>query len=503
MSINNQDLLFQLIHSLGKGEKRHFKLHSKRHVIGSKNNYVRLFDAVSAQKQFDKNSLRKEGAFSHFRVVKNRLYGAVLNSLEEFHSSQRMEVRSMLNRIEILFNKSLFANCRKLIRKAKLLAQKNEMFESLLEIIHWEYRIAIRAYNLEEVNKCIEEEAKCLQLYSNYKLYFDLANRIAMKYQQIGHERNEKGMREVFELARHPQLRNSSGAHSFRASMYYYEALCFYALAKGNFKKVYVYSKKMIDLFGSNQHMISLYPSAYLGKMNKLLIALTGLKKYDEMFLYLQQLKEVKSSLKALSDRTLAFFYQYQLLNYYIWTGRFAEAESDLKLIERELPVYETKLNPQQRMVLYLVISETYFGRENYKRALYWLNKVVFLGELYQRKDIESFTRMFSLIIHYELRSEPDFMASLFRSAYRFLYKRERLYKFEVAVMNFIKQNILREPGRSEMRMQFRKLKSRLEDLGKDPYEKHALEYFDYISWLESKIENRTFAEVIKGKWRD
>ncbi len=46
------------------------------------------------------------------------------------------------------------------------------------------------------------------------------------------------------------------------------------------------------------------------------------------------------------------------------------------------------------------------------------------------------------------------------------------------------------------MLVQFKKLKT-------DPYEKGAFEYFDFISWLESKIENRPFAEIIKEKAKE
>lgn len=501
MSIVDSDPLFLLVKSMGKGEKRHFKVHSSRHVIGAKNNYVKLFDAISSQKSYDKGDLRKQKPFFHFRAIKSRLYSAVLDSLENFHTSERIKVRRMLSQVEILFDKSLFKNCRRLIDKAKLIAGKNEMFENLLELVQWEYRIALRTYDLNRMEKCLKEEKKYLELYGNYKLYFDLANRIAMQYQKTGPERSKREMQEVMDLSNNPHLKNPTGARSFRASIYFYEALCFYALTKGNFSKIYLYSKKMIDLFNAHPHMISFYPSAYLGKMNKLLVAITGLKKYEEMAVYVQQLKEVKSRLKSLSDRTIAFFYQYQLLNYYIWTGRFAEADPELKRIERELPEYESKLNQQQKMVLYVVIAETHFGRENYRRSLQWLNKLTFFGGLQQRKDVESFIRIFQLIIHYELSSERDFMISLFKSVYRFLYKRERLYKFEVAVMGFIKQNMLKEVGRKEMRIQFRKLKISLEALEKDPYEKHALEYFDYISWLESKISGRSFADVVRAKY--
>ena len=46
----------------------------------------------------------------------------------------------------------------------------------------------------------------------------------------------------------------------------------------------------------------------------------------------------------------------------------------------------------------------------------------------------------------------------------------------------------------------FTEIKLKLVQLFKNPYERKVLEYFDFISWLESKIEKRSFAEIVKEK---
>ena len=56
----NSDPLHQLIHSLSKGEKRSFKIYASRHVLGDENNYVKLFDAIEKQKEYDEEALLKK-----------------------------------------------------------------------------------------------------------------------------------------------------------------------------------------------------------------------------------------------------------------------------------------------------------------------------------------------------------------------------------------------------------------------------------------------------------
>jgi hypothetical protein len=51
-----------------------------------------------------------------------------------------------------------------------------------------------------------------------------------------------------------------------------------------------------------------------------------------------------------------------------------------------------------------------------------------------------------------------------------------------------------------ELKGAFKKLHSTLKQYEEDPYERRAFLYLDVLSWLESKIENKPVADVIKNK---
>jgi hypothetical protein len=55
----------------------------------------------------------------------------------------------------------------------------------------------------------------------------------------------------------------------------------------------------------------------------------------------------------------------------------------------------------------------------------------------------------------------------------------------------------------SELRIGFSELKAQLEELQHDPYERQTLSFFDIISWLESKIERKSFAEIVRKKMKN
>ena len=60
MSNRSYDILFQLIKSLEKAEKRHFKLYIKRSSAKEDLKIVRLFDALDMQEEYDEKSLLKK-----------------------------------------------------------------------------------------------------------------------------------------------------------------------------------------------------------------------------------------------------------------------------------------------------------------------------------------------------------------------------------------------------------------------------------------------------------
>ena len=80
--------LHQLIKSMNMSEKRHFKIHSSRHVMGERNNYMHLFDAVVRQETYDETKIKKQFSDTTFIA----LYGLI--SL--FQKNKRSVLLTML-----------------------------------------------------------------------------------------------------------------------------------------------------------------------------------------------------------------------------------------------------------------------------------------------------------------------------------------------------------------------------------------------------------------------
>ena len=138
-----------------------------------------------------------------------------------------------------------------------------------------------------------------------------------------------------------------------------------------------------------------------------------------------------------------------------------------------------------------------YFGAGMYSKSLFWVNKILNDNSDY-RQDYKIFAKIMNLIIHYEL-GNIDLLEYNTKSVLRYILKKDKLYKYEYALINFIKK-IIMLTGSDDLDFEYRKLKKELDKIAEDDYEKKAFEYFDITSWLESKQDNKPFSEIVRKK---
>ncbi|MCC7379246.1 MAG: hypothetical protein IT255_07795, partial [Chitinophagaceae bacterium] len=108
MSNRSTDILFQLIKSLEKAEKRHFKLYIKRSSSREDLKVVKLFDAIDKAKDYDeKLILKKLPGIEKPQLanLKSHLYKQLLASLRLLKSSESIDLQlhEQLDHARILY----------------------------------------------------------------------------------------------------------------------------------------------------------------------------------------------------------------------------------------------------------------------------------------------------------------------------------------------------------------------------------------------------------------
>ena len=146
MSNRPPDILFQLIYSLEKAEKRHFKLYIRRSSSNENLKIVLLFDAIDKMKDYDEKALLDrvpQIQKSQLSNLKAHLYKQILASLRLLKSAESIDLQlnEQFDYAHILYKKGLFMQSLRLLERAKETARAHQKFNFLIQAISLEKRI--------------------------------------------------------------------------------------------------------------------------------------------------------------------------------------------------------------------------------------------------------------------------------------------------------------------------------------------------------------------------
>lgn len=505
--MKNKDALFQLIKSLNNNEKRYFTLFAQRHIIGDKNNYLKLFEAIDKQKNSDENKLAKqfEGTSigNNLRVNRHYLYKLILKSMRGYRSEVSIDVQlsGMLADINFLHEKELYKQCEKQIAQAKQLAQKYQKHWYLSELTRWELiLVRVESYlhsNIKEITKINMAMNNYIEQYKNINKYMLLSDKVFFNLKQKGTLRNKRDNKNLNSIIKHSLLNDENKALSVESLYHYYNIYAAHYSYKNDYSNVYLYAKKVLSVFEDNPGYTENNLERYFFSLHNIVVCQLHLKQLDETPLNIQKIKKIKTKSATLQQQ---LFYSINILEIclYLITGQFKKGRELVHSISDKLDKPE-EIGTNHYLELIYNIALIHFGLGEYNKAKSILFRIINDTEFDIRKDLHCFALILQLIVHYEL-GDDEFISYKVKSTKHFLEKRKVFYQFEKIIMDFFKRQIVKADS-EELRIQaFKKLKTQFTEIVKDPFERKALDYFDVISWLESKIEGRAFAEVVREK---
>ncbi len=314
--------------------------------------------------------------------------------------------------------------------------------------------------------------------------------------------RDKKDLEKFKSIIDHPLLKKESNALSYRSKFFYYLIYGSYYFAIGDYNNSYKYQKKHIELIEKHSQMVEQEPHNYITVLMNIINACHLLNKHEEIYKYLKKIRTVPKMVAAnhrefLEIKVFADTYNIELA-LDIEKGEFRKGMELIPEIEEGLEQFKGKFNRFQETILYYNLSTICFGAGEYSLALRWLNLILNDKSIEITQELYCFSKILNLIIHLELGND-DLLPHIIRSTHRFLDQRKKLYKFENVFLDFIKK-MSNYPDEKEIIIHYQELKIDLEALIQDPFERRAFDYFDFISWVESKIHTKPFALIVQGK---
>jgi hypothetical protein len=503
------DILFQLIKSLEKAEKRHFKLYIKRSSGKEELKIVRLFDALDKQKEYDeKGLLKKMGTVTKPQLanLKSHLYKQVMASLRLLKSADSLDLQlnEQFDYAHILYKKGLFLQSLRIIERAKEIARANQKFNFLPQLIALEKRIE----NLH-ITRSMQDRAESLSAEANevsrhigmVARLSNLALKLYSWYVEHGHARNKEDEKDVRQFMKDNLTADVWEQTGFYERLYLYQSYTWYAFIRQDFLQYYRYTQKWVDLFAEQPLMVRVETGHYIKGLHNLLNAHFDLRNYRQFEKTLKQLEKLAQTDRVRqhdSFRIQAFIYiSTAKINQHFMHGTFKQGLALIPGIEEKLEGYHLFIDSHRILVLNYKFAMLCFGSGDYKRSIDYLQRII-NDKTNLRYDLQCYARLLHLLAHYELGNDM-LMESLSKSVYRFMAKMKNLTAVEEAMFRFLRQSIPLSPR--QLKPELEKFLHTIKHLEKDRFETRAFAYLDIISWVEGKVYNKLMGTIINEKY--
>ena len=509
MPNRSTDIVFQLIRSLQKSEKRNFKLYIKRNSSNEDLKIIELFDALDKLADYDEIQLLKKLKSIQKQQLSNtkaHLYKQILASLRLLKSSESIDLQlhEQLEYARILYNKGLYLQSLKILEKTKemALAYNQDSFlqqvislEKKIETLHITRSMQNRAELLTTEATDVNERRRIITALSN------LALKLYSWYVQNGHARDvedEKHIKKYFRENLPPEAHLQTG---FYARLYLFQSYCWFAFIRQDFLMYYRYTQKWVNLFEDHPNMIGVETSHYIKGMHNLMNAHFDLRNYQKLAITLKQFQKFAETdivTQHDNNRIQTFVYiNSAKLNLQMSVGNFKEGLMLIPNLEENLDEYSLYLDRHRILVFNYKIATLHFGAGNYDRCVDYLRKII-NDHVDLRSDLQCYARVLHLMAHYEL-GNTDIIDHLIKSVYRFMAKMKNLTVIEEEMFKFLRKSF--HVPRQSLKPELEKFLNAIKKFEKSRFETRAFAYLDIVSWVESKLYDKSISQIIREKY--
>lgn len=506
----NSTSLFELIKSLSKAEKRHFRLYAKRNFSDKDVKFLSLFDLFDKAKSYSQEkvvALFPNTSQSALANLKAHLYEQLLISLRLLHRNDNsVRVYELISFANVLYSKGLYFQSLDQLKKAKQFAEESEDDLGLHSIIEMERRIELfyvtdsgedRAQNIVDTNTLVRNQLDARDNWSNIALLlYDY-------YLKYGHVKNEKQFTKVESLFFEKAQGLKTEGISLHGKVYKQMAFTWYYFITQNFVKCYRHASDWFTLIESNEVLLQKEPVLYLKGMHNALSALFYSNKPRQFeTVYNQYENFIQKHGDSFDHNTMLISEIYSKvarLNHRFLNGRFRGNEVFVEELTNWLEEKAAYLDQNRAQVFNYKIACLYFGADDFKNCIVHLNKIIHsdVKEKHLRQDVQCFARILNLVAHYEIGND-DLVEYQIKSTYRYLIKYGDLQEVQQLIIQFIKKSV--HLNRNELVLPFTELRDKLNVIFNDPYEQRPLLYLDLISWLTSRIEGVPVEQIIRER---
>jgi hypothetical protein len=489
--------LHNLIQSLNAAEKRYFRLFAARHPADGQSNYLRLFDLIAVQEEYDeaalKSSLEGDLLLRHFAVTKRYLYDQILECLHQFHAVQSVEeaIKKQVHLASVLLQKDLPKQSEKLLQQARRQIDKYELLSLMPEWLTAQRAVQdrLRAADAQAVMAWKNDADAALKKLSVETDYAALSAIVGLWHVRKVSAQDNSLQEYLHQNELWPLLSEEAHPPTLRAQLDGFKARATWHFMRSEPQEAYRLNLAHLALLDEHPELLQLYPRRYLAALNNLLIDQFQLRLYEELEGGIQKLKSLleRPEFRRVSKLEEKIFEQSALLrlNSLLARRQYAEALEALPAIEADMQHLSAGISPHLLLSIQFLIARLYFENERFGSALHWLNALLQHPGRQLMEELFRFAGILKLLVHFELEHD-ELLPYLIESARRQGVLSGRRYQAENLCFKYLKK-LLQATGSKGRQRIFTLWKNDLLPLAAITAEQRIFNYIDFNQWLEKK----------------
>lgn len=454
--MSKADPLFLLIKSLQPAEKRYFKRFADFHIEQDRNRYVRLFELMERQEEYDEAAVKQafrsklEVTFAqNLSFNKKYLYQLLLKCLRNYHGrrSARIRLHEALIDVAVLLEKGLVDQALKRIRKTRSLAAEYQFTGAALDLALQERKLVRQSTSPdggEDFEKIRDDGEGLLRKYDQelrlLRLYEDIF-RMARTGTQP-EEILQSLQRSIWQVAKKtPTLPE-----------YTFDAVAYFHLVQSQSYRLTrqpdeanEHLRRLIEHFEQHPALLheTEFQERYLNTLNNYFNNCYLLGRLDQYTDIVEKMARIEPSSPRLEA---AVFHNahYIRLVYHLQQQDYAAVVRLIDPIREGLARFGTNIPKNRELAFrYNLAVALYFERQT-RDALNWIDGILGDPRQEMRQDIQLLARVFHLALHFELGHET-LVANLIPNVRRLLQKHRKPESVEVTIVNTLRQAVQKD----------------------------------------------------------
>lgn len=420
---SNQDL-WMLVHSLSKSEKRYFKRYAQLWGDEVDLTYLRLFDIMLDLPAYDPHAIgdamQAPSFEKRYSAHKNYLHQLICRAMRAYYAEKSAvnQLHGLLSDAAFLYQKTLFTQSQKCLRKAWKIASSLEMFTYMLEILRWERRLLKRIRGKSRGSQLAElsEKAQSTLQSFNEEWHLHLLYETVYGLNQAAHDLCES-VDAVFEA--HTQWTQSPPAGSFQAKHFYFQIHIYREQLHGDLGQALKFQEQQVALWDEHAVFQSEEPFRYASVLANYLSLLTVnhvQEPFDSVRARIAQLRMETPLEEFQINQQLHYLDLLYCLNH----PAYPLAHAVIDRVEHWLAGNAKQLNTSRWMAFGYNLAILQFLRGHFSDALKWVRELLADGHQPERKDAQAFLQLLLFLLYFEMH-EPDLLESQQRALARYL----------------------------------------------------------------------------------